>query len=84
MGVEKGDVLARTEYARSSFWSSSITSGEARRSVCPQIVFATQPEMTPLEQSWGGHGQQIINDKASLPYNLTQLFATEPTALDDA
>lgn len=28
-----------------NFWSGGITSGEARRNDCPQIVFATQPEV---------------------------------------
>lgn len=44
-GVAKGDVMGQVEYARSNFWRSGITSGEAVRSFCPQIVFATQPKL---------------------------------------
>ena len=43
--VEKGDIRAQAEYARSNFRSCGITSGEAMRIVCPQAVFATQPNI---------------------------------------
>jgi hypothetical protein len=47
--VEKGDVRAQVERLRvvgvSNFWSCCITRSEARRNICSQAVFATQPDL---------------------------------------
>jgi hypothetical protein len=52
--VEKGDIRAQAEYARSNFWSDCITRSSTTKCFCAQIVFATQPDYQMVPKSGAG------------------------------